>query len=323
MLKYGPVQFASPLILAPMADVTDRQFRLLLKRMGGIGLVTMEFVSSRDIHLRHKRLATILRYSPEERPISIQVYGSDPELMAEAARFVQEQGADVCDINMGCPANKILKGCAGAKLMADLPLARDIIRRCRASVSIPLTVKFRAGMDDGRLNYLELGRICQDEGADGVALHPRTARQMYSGRADWSRIARLKESISIPVVGNGDVEQPGDVLRMMQETGCDGVMIGRASMRNPWIYRQAAALLRGEAPVEPTLLDRRDLILEHFRLLRDEEEHRLAMHKLRTFTGWYTRGWAEGRDLRVRIASLESPDHFIQAVIDFFDAQAA
>ena len=323
MLKYGTLEIGSPLILAPMADVTDRQFRLLLKRIGGIGLVTMEFVSSRDIHIRHRRLSTILRYSPEERPISIQIYGSDPELMAEAARFVQDQGADVCDINMGCPANKILKGCAGAKLMADLPLAHEIIRRCRAAVSIPLTVKFRAGMDDSRLNYLELGRICQEEGVDAVALHPRTAKQMYTGRADWRRIARLKESMSIPVVGNGDVEQAGDVIRMMGETGCDAVMIGRASMKNPWIYRQTSALLRGEEPVQPTLLDRRDLILEHFRLLRDEEEQRLAMHKLRTFTGWYTRGLPQGRDLRVRIASLDSPDHFIQAVMEFFDAQAA
>lgn len=323
MLNFGSVELGSPLILAPMADVTDRQFRLLLKRMGCIGLVTMEFVSSRDIHLRHKRLATLLRYSAEERPISIQIYGSDPELMAEAARFVQDHGADVCDINMGCPANKILKGCAGARLMADLGLAAEIIRRCRNAVSIPLTVKFRAGMDEDRQSYLELGRICQDEGVDAVALHPRTARQMYSGRADWSRIARLKESISIPVVGNGDVERPEDAVRMMRETGCDGVMIGRASMKNPWIYRQTDALLRGREPAEPTLFDRRELILEHFRMLRDEEEHRLAMHKLRTFTGWYTRGLPEGRDLRVRIGSLESPDQFIQAVIDFFGETAA
>ncbi len=323
MLKYSAVELGSPLILAPMADVTDRQFRLLLKRMGGIGLVTMEFISSRDIHIRHKRLATILQYSPEERPISIQIYGSDPDLMAEAARFVEDHGADVCDINMGCPANKILKGCAGARLMADLPLARQIIRRCRASVSIALTVKFRAGMDDDRLSYLELGRICQDEGADAVALHPRTAKQMYSGRAEWSRITDLKKILSIPVIGNGDVERPEDVVRMMGETGCDGVMIGRASMKNPWIYRQASSLLRGEAPEEPTLVDRRDLILEHFRLLRAQEEPRRVMHKLRTFTGWYTRGLPEGRDLRVRIGSLESPDHFIRAVMDFFNSQAA
>jgi nifR3 family TIM-barrel protein len=319
MLKVGGLELGSPLILAPMADVTDRQFRMLLKRIGGVGLVTMEFVSSRDIEIGHRRLDTILRYSPEERPISVQIYGADPSVMAAGARFVQDRGFDACDINMGCPARKILKGCAGARLMDDLPLAQEIIRRCRAAVSIPLTVKFRAGMEEGRLRYLELGRICEGEGVDGVVLHPRTARQMYSGRAEWSRIGRLKETLTIPIIGNGDVEHPGDVVRMMKETGCDGVMIGRASMKNPWIYKQASALLRGESPEEPTLIDRRDLIVEHFRLLRDEEEPRLAMHKLRTFAGWYTRGLPKGRALRVRIGSLESPDQFIQAVYDFFE----
>jgi len=319
-LQYGPVRIDPPLILAPMADVTDRLFRLLIKRMGGVGLVTMEFVSSRDLDIGHPRLKTILRYSEEERPIAIQIYGSDPELMAGAAARVEAIGADVCDINMGCPANKILKGKAGCSLMGDLTLAARIIAACRKAVRIPLTVKFRAGLDENRLNFPELGRICQEEGADAVALHPRTAKQMYRGSAPWKRIGELKRILSIPVIGNGDVETPEDAVRMIRETGCDGVMIGRAAMKNPWIYRQTAARMSGRAPAEPSLKDRRDLILRHFRILRDEEPNRLAMHKLRTFTGWYTRGLPEGRRLRIRIADLDTPDRFLEAVNDFFDS---
>jgi tRNA-dihydrouridine synthase B len=321
-LRYGDLTVDTPLVLAPMADVTDRLFRLMIKRLGGVGLVTMEFISSRDVNIGHPRLRNLLRYSEEERPLSIQIYGSDPDLMAEAAGHVESIGADICDINMGCPANKIIRGRAGCSLMGDLGLATEIIRRCRKAVRIPLTVKFRAGLSEDRLNYIELGRICQEEGVDAVALHPRTARQMYSGAADWSRIRELKQSLSIPVVGNGDAEVPGDVVRMLRETGCDGVMIGRAALKNPWIFQQTAALFAGREVRQPSLLNRRDLILQHFRHLRDEEENRLAMHKLRTFTGWYTRGLPEGQRLRVRIGSLQSPDQFIHAVTGFFDSLA-
>ena len=185
MLQYGSVRIDPPLVLAPMAGVTDRQFRLVLRRVGGVGLVTMEFISSEALTRGNERTVRLMHYSEEERPLAIQIYGSDPGRMAEAARIVQDFGADICDINMGCPANKVLKGCAGCRLMADLELAREIVRNVRRAITIPLTVKFRAGMSDSRLNYVELGRICQDEGVDGVAMHPRTAKQMYRGKADW------------------------------------------------------------------------------------------------------------------------------------------
>jgi nifR3 family TIM-barrel protein len=324
MLRYGPVAIETPLVLAPMAGVTDRQFRLVLRRVGGVGLVTMEFISSEALTRGNRRTIRMMHYCEEERPLSIQVYGSDPARMAEAARVVEAIGADVCDINMGCPANKVLKGCAGCALMGDLELARRIIAEVRRAIRIPLTVKFRAGVRDECLNYLELGRICQEEGVDGVALHPRTAKQMYRGRADWSRIARLKQALTIPVVGNGDVTKPEDAVRMFAETGCDAVMIGRASMKNPWIYRQAAALLRGEPVIEPTLEDRRDLILDHFRLLTaQEDELKFVLHKMRTFTGWYTHGLAGGKQLRLRINTLTTPDAFVVAVEEFFDRVAA
>lgn len=318
MLHYGDVQVDPPLILAPMAGITDRQFRLMLRRVGGIGLVTMEFVSSEAIVRGNARTRQMLLYSDEERPISVQIYGSDPDHMAEAARVVESIGAEICDINMGCPANKILKGCAGCALMGDLDLARRIITTVRKAISMPLTVKFRSGIRNGNLNYLELGRICENEGVQAVALHPRTAKEMFRGRSDWSHIRRLKEALSIPVVGNGDVNVPGDAVRMLEETGCDGVMIGRASMKNPWIYRQTRDLLAGREPTLPSLDERRELIVDHFRLLMEQEEPKHALHKLRTFTGWYTHGLPGGKQLRARINSLHTADAFLEAIEEFF-----
>jgi nifR3 family TIM-barrel protein len=319
MLKIGSIQIEPPLVLAPMADITDRQFRLILRRIGGVGLVTMEFVSSEGLTRGNRRTIRMMGFSEEERPISIQIYGSDPERMARAAVAVERSGAEICDINMGCPARKILRHSAGCALMRDLDLARSIIKAVRRTIRIPLTVKFRTGMDDGSLNYIELGRLCQEEGVDAVTLHARTAKQMFGGSADWECIARLKNALSIPVIGNGDVAEAPDALRMFTETGCDAVMIGRASMKNPWIYRQIADLLCGVEPQPPTIEDRRELILTHFRLLmRDERDPRLIMHKLRTFTGWYTRGLTGGRKLRVKISGLSSPEQFIEAVESFF-----
>src|SRR5579863_3380487 len=224
-----------------MAGVTDRDFRLIVRRIGGVGVVSMEFVSSKAIVNGNERTRQMMFFSPEERPLAIQIYGSDAATMREAALVVEELGADICDINMGCPANKVLKGCAGAALMGDLQLTEEILRQVRRAISIPLTVKFRLGLDDCRRNYLDLGRMCEANGVDAVAMHARTARQMFTGEADWSHLARLKEILGIPVIGNGDVHEPEDALRMLAETGCDGVMVGRGATRNPWIFRQIAA----------------------------------------------------------------------------------
>jgi tRNA-dihydrouridine synthase B len=323
MMRIGRVTLEQPLILAPMAGITDQYFRLILKRIGGVGLVTMEFISSEALTRGSEKTRHMMEYSEAERPLAIQIYGSDPLRMAEAAEFVQALGADIVDINMGCPANKVLKGCAGAALMGDLGLARDIIRCVRRRVAIPLTVKFRVGLDEKRSNYLELGRICESEGADAVALHARTARQMFSGRADWDRIRSLKDALRIPVSGNGDVEGPDDALALWKATGCDGVMIGRAAIKNPWIFRQIAAALAGDASREPSIAERRDLILYHFSLLREREEERFALHKIRTFTGWYTHGLPSGRILRQKINGLTSVSQFIDEIEGFFQVLEA
>jgi tRNA-dihydrouridine synthase B len=305
-----------------MAGITDMTYRLLLRKLGGVGLVTMEFVSSEGLTRGNRSTERLLRFDPAERPLSVQIYGADSERMAVAAARVEEMQVDACDINMGCPANKVLKGCAGAGLMSDLSKARTIVAACRKALpTTPLTVKFRLGLTDETVNYLELARICEGEGAAAVALHARTAKQMYTGSADWSRIARLKETVKIPVVGNGDVTTPEDVVRMFRQTGCDAVMVGRGTMKNPWIFRQAADLLASR-PVRPaTLEERREAILEHFRLIaeNDADQPKAVMGKLRTFTGWYTHGLPNGIDLRRRISGLPSPQAFLDAVHDFFD----
>jgi nifR3 family TIM-barrel protein len=235
-------------------------------------------------------------------------------------------GAEVCDVNMGCPANKVLKGCAGAALMRDLKEAERIVAAIRRRIAIPLTVKFRAGLGKGAtpVNYLELGRICEANGVDAVTLHPRTAKQFFTGRADWSMIRVLKEALSIPVVGNGDVLKPEDTRRMFAETGCDAVMIGRATLKNPWIFRQTAALMRGEAWAEPGLEERRDLILGHFRMLDGEEaEEKMVLHKMRTFLGWYTRGLPHGRALRQKINDLKRAEDFFETLERYFEERLA
>ncbi len=323
MLTYGSVPVDPPLILAPMAGITDRHFRKILKRIGGVGLVSMEFISSEGITRGNERTLNMMAFAHEERPLAIQIYGSSPDKMARAAAVVQEIGADICDINMGCPANKILKGCSGAALMGDLRLAERIIAAARKVLTIPLTVKFRAGLSDDSLNYLELGKICEAAGVQAVTLHPRTAKQFYTGSADWERIARLKEALSIPVVGNGDVGSPADAVGMIRRTGCDAVMVGRTAMINPWIFRQISELMAGRPVYQPTLADRRELIRHHFSLLRDEEEEKAAFHKIRKFTGWYTHGLQNGKALRQKIQCLQSIDSFFAEFDRFFEALMA
>ena len=315
----------SPLILAPMAGITDRYFRRIIRDLGGVGLVSMEFISSEALTRQNERTLNMMAFGAEERPLAIQIYGSNVDRMAASAEIVEEMRADVCDINMGCPANKVLRGCSGAALMGDPALAERIVKECRKRLTIPLTVKFRAGLDLKRENYLDLGRMCEANGAAAVTLHARTAKQMFSGEADWSRIRRLKETLSIPVIGNGDVQEPEDALRLISETGCDGVMIGRASLKNPWIFRQAAALLEGRSEPPATVAMRRDLIFRHFEEVRngEREDPKNAMHKLRTFTGWYTHGLPNGRLLRQRINDLGSAEEFLAAIEQFFDVHAA
>ncbi len=323
--RIGSLVVDPPLVLAPMAGITDRHFRLMLRRAGGVGLVTMEFISSEAITRGIRPILAKMVFDPEERPISIQVYGRDPERMADAAAMVEDLGADACDINMGCPAQKVLKGFSGAALMGDLPRAARIVEACRKRISIPLTVKMRLGLGKGDRpeTFRELARICRDLGVDAVALHARTARQGYTGEADWTRIRELVEMLDIPVIGNGDVRTAEDALRMFRETGCAGVMIGRGALVNPFVFREAAALLDGREPVPPTLAERHAFYREHFERIIAAEEPKVALHKLRTFVGKYTHGLPGGRALRRRINDLRDPAEFLAALDEHFAGLAA
>ncbi len=316
--RIGAVEVDPPTVLAPMAGITDAWFRKIVKSLGGVGLVTMEFISSESLTRDVEKTRQMMAFAESERPISIQIYGSKPGRMADAARRVEEIGADLVDINMGCPAKKILKGCAGAALMGDLVLARRIISAVRKAVDLPVTVKFRTGLDPRRENYLELGRICQEEGADAVALHGRTAKQGYRGQADWMAVGRLVENLRIPVMGNGDVSCATDAFDLVEKTGCAGVMIGRAALKNPWIFLQIKEIYQGAKMTEPTWRDRRDLILRHFQLLKSHPDRRFVLHKIRTFTGWYSKGIRGGAALRRRLSHVSDPTAFLEEIREFF-----
>lgn len=303
-----------PTVLAPMAGITNREFRLMLRRIGGVGLLTMEFVNAVDIVRASRVAAETLVFDEEERPLSIQIYGADPETMAEAASRVEALGADACDINMGCPANKILQGCRGAALMGELPLARRIITAVRRRLEIPLTVKFRLGLDDSRRNFLELGRICEGEGVDAVALHARTAADRFGGRARWGEIAALKAHLSIPVVGNGDVRTAAEAVAMLAQTGCDAVMVGRGATQNPWVFAEIAAALAGGSRPHPTVAERRALVLGHFGAITAAVDPKRALHQLKTFTSWYSHGFPDGALLRQQLSTLACPDQVIATV---------
>jgi tRNA-dihydrouridine synthase B len=323
-LRLGALAVDPPLLLAPMAGITDRDFRLIVRRIGGVGMVGMEFLPAKGLVAGDARTLRLLHFAEQERPLSMQIYGGDPQTLAAAARQVACLAPDACDINMGCPANQVLRGCAGAALMGDLSMARRIVAAVRRELALPLTVKFRLGLDERRsFDYLELGRICEGEGADAVVLHARTARQMFRGEAAWGHVSRLKAALSIPVVGNGDVRTAADAARMLRETGCDGVMIGRGATRNPWIFRQAAALLGGTAAPPPSVEERRALVVDHFRAVVEREPESLALHKLRTFTGVYSHGLPGGERLRRQIQGLPDAPALLAAVEGFFAELAA
>ncbi len=308
-------------ILAPMAGITDTVFRRFIKRLGGCGLIMTEFVSSEGMIRRNFRSERYLYYAEEERPISAQIFGADPEHLADAARQIEDLGFDLVDLNLGCPAKKVVK-CGGSGLLRDLPLLEKILRAIRTAVKIPFTIKLRSGWSDEEIVALPVARLAEDCGVEALAIHPRTRLQGFSGRARWEIIQQVKQAVRIPVIGNGDVFKPQDALALHQQTGCDAVMIGRAAASNPWIFRQLAEFFATGTYREPGDADRYELIRTYYSMLVAEEIPG-TIGKMKQFASWFTHGVRNGTELRRQVQSARETGEVLERVDAFFASLAA
>ena len=343
-MKIGSVTLESPFALAPMAGMTDTAFRRLVKRRGGCGLVVTEMVSSEGLVRGIDRTLEYAEYTEEERPVSIQIFGGDPGRMAEAAQVVEGMGADMIDVNMGCPVHKIAKHQAGCSLMRTPEHAATVVGAMTRAVSIPVTVKMRAGWDDTHINAPDVAGLMEDAGAAAVAVHGRTAAQSYRGRSDWGLIDEVARGVSIPVFGSGDCVAPEDLVGRLRETAVAGVLVGRGALRNPWIFEQAQALGRGGAPRPVAEGERGRFLLAYIDLLLWEgtaeakgfrhsatadsqagsarrsarSRDRWVLNKLRALGSWYTKGVDNGSRLRVAINHAGSLDELRAIIRDFF-----
>ena len=317
-MQIGSLTLENNTILAPLAGITNLPFRLLAKE-AGCGMVCSEMISSHGLVYKSEKTFKMLDSTPEEKPLSIQLFGAKPDIMAEAAAIVESSGADVVDINFGCSVRKIIKTGSGAALMRTPDLAEDLLKAVRRSIRIPLTIKIRSGWDTTGEQALRISRIAEDCGVDAVAVHPRTAGQLFGGRADWSIIAAVKSNVSIPVIGNGDIRSAADAVRMLDETGCDGLMIGRKAIGNPYIFSSVLARISGDTDAEDDIDRRFDLMLRYLKasVKYIGEEH--ACRMMRSRLGWFTKGMHKSSQFREAVKQLSSEEEGIELINAYRD----
>lgn len=305
-LKIGTVELENPYILAPMAGVTDLPFRLLCKEQGA-GLLCMEMVSAKAIQYNNKNTKALLEIHPEELPVSLQLFGSDPDVISEIAKRIEELPFSILDINMGCPVPKIVKNGEGSALMKNPKLVYEIVRKTARAIQKPVTVKIRKGFDDTCINAVEIAKIIEDAGGKAVAVHGRTREQYYSGKADWDIIRQVKEAVSIPVIGNGDVVSGESAIAIQKETGCDGVMIGRGAQGNPWIFSELLEYEQtGKMPQRPSVEAIRKMMLRHAQLQMQYKGEYLGIREMRKHVSWYTSGLPNSAKLRDEINRVDN-----------------
>ena len=305
-LQIGNVTLANNLILAPMAGVSDLTFRLLCREQGA-GLVCMEMVSAKAILYKNRNTEELLTIDPKEHPVSLQLFGSDPDIISEIAKQIEERPFDILDLNMGCPVPKVVNNGDGSALMKNPRLAGEIIEKTVRAIKKPLTVKIRKGFDDAHVNAVELAHIAQESGAAAVAVHGRTREQYYAGHADWDIIRQVKEAVSIPVIGNGDIRTPEDVAAMAEQTGCDGYMIARGAEGNPWIFRQILHYFdTGEHLARPDFSEVTEMLLRHAKMQIDCKGDYTGIREIRKHAAWYTAGYRNSSKLRGRINEVEN-----------------
>ena len=307
-----------PLILSPMAGVTDYVFRRLIKRRGGVGLVVSEFISVEGLTRHNPKSKRQMRFDEEERPFAVQIFGGQVQRMAMGAEMAEEVGADILDINCGCPAPKVVKNGGGSGLLRDLPRLQEILTEIKRSISIPLTLKVRTGYSDSTINVVDVAKMAEQCGVEHIQVHGRTREQGYKGMANWDLIKAVKDAVSIPVSGNGDVTTIEYGMRRWRETGVDGILIGRGAMQNPWIFRQFADVLAGRMPYEPDVEEKKSVLLEFFGMCREEMPELVALGKMKQLAGQFTKGLVGGAQFRQTLYHSHSADEILDNITTYF-----